>query len=301
MSTKICFDVFTLQRGLAEQGPFTRKQNWTSQITIQQKNVYTILIHYNVTTNSIGCEAITMPSMRSVHPLYVQLKASLLERIESGEWPSGQMIPTEQELTTLHNVSRTTVRQAIRDLVDAGYLIRQQGRGTFVQRKVHTQSTHLYGFMEELEQANQPISIREFQATVIPVSERIASLLRITPRQNVLFVSRVICTDGEPLFYDESYLPEDLLARIRTQGATRSLYKLLEAEGISIASGEQTVTAALAGPLRATRLACRADDPVLHVERITEDGAGRPVEYSSVSYRADRYAFAVKLTRQETI
>lgn len=241
-----------------------------------------------------------MPSMRSVHPLYVQLKASLLERIESGEWPSGQMIPTEQELTTLHNVSRTTVRQAIRDLVDAGYLIRQQGRGTFVQRKAPAQSTHLYGFMEALEQTNQLISIREFQAQVIPVSERVASLLRITPKQNVLFVSRVICTDGEPLFYDESYLPEDLLARISAHGATRSLYKLLEAEGIAIASGEQTVTAALAGPLRAERLGCRPDDPILYVERITEDGAGRPVEYSSVSYRADRYAFAVKLTRQET-
>ena len=68
----------------------------------------------------------------SKEKLYVQIYAIILEKIESGEWPSGTQIPPEDELCRIYDVSKVTVREAIQELVREGYLKRQQGKGTFV-------------------------------------------------------------------------------------------------------------------------------------------------------------------------
>src|SRR4030043_2055345 len=64
--------------------------------------------------------------------LYVQIYTIIKEKIESGEWPVGTQIPTEDELCKTYDVSKVTVREAIQELVREGYLKRQQGKGTFV-------------------------------------------------------------------------------------------------------------------------------------------------------------------------
>lgn len=65
-------------------------------------------------------------------PLYQQMKEYILKKINNGEYPSGEVIPTERELSESFEVSRYTVRRAITELVHAGYLYRVQGKGTFV-------------------------------------------------------------------------------------------------------------------------------------------------------------------------
>src|SRR5512140_2706952 len=65
-------------------------------------------------------------------PLYHQLYRILLERIETGEWKPGDLIPSEKELGEQFKLSRITIRQTLQHLAADGYLSRQQGRGTFV-------------------------------------------------------------------------------------------------------------------------------------------------------------------------
>ncbi|MEW6739266.1 MAG: GntR family transcriptional regulator, partial [Nitrospirota bacterium] len=64
--------------------------------------------------------------------LYIQLMRIFLELINSGNWQLGQQIPTEEDLCKKYNVSKITIRQAINNLVSDGYLIKIQGKGTFV-------------------------------------------------------------------------------------------------------------------------------------------------------------------------
>ncbi len=64
--------------------------------------------------------------------LYLQIKETIRDKIESGELKSGDRLPTEMELAGFYNVSRITARQAILGLVDEGYVFRQPRRGTFV-------------------------------------------------------------------------------------------------------------------------------------------------------------------------
>ncbi|MBI5408047.1 MAG: GntR family transcriptional regulator, partial [Nitrospirae bacterium] len=68
--------------------------------------------------------------------LYVQLYEILRKKIEDGDWAVGTQIPTEEELCKTYEVSKATVRLAILELVRQGYLTRQQGKGTFVCKRI---------------------------------------------------------------------------------------------------------------------------------------------------------------------
>jgi len=79
----------------------------------------------------------------SPSPIYQQLKEIIKRKIEDGEFMPGERIPTEFVLCDMFGVSRAPVRQALRDLVDEGLLNRQQGSGTFVNRKIGETATPL--------------------------------------------------------------------------------------------------------------------------------------------------------------
>ena len=65
-------------------------------------------------------------------PLYYQLKELILEAINENKYTAGDVIPTEKEISSYYQISRTTVRQAIGELVQEGILYRVKSKGTFV-------------------------------------------------------------------------------------------------------------------------------------------------------------------------
>lgn len=73
-------------------------------------------------------------------PLYLQLRTLLQQRIASGEWGPGAMLPAEHDLCAEYGVSRGTLRQALADMEAMGLLRREQGRGTFVARGGHAEA-----------------------------------------------------------------------------------------------------------------------------------------------------------------
>ena len=73
-----------------------------------------------------------IPDDAPLRPLYAKVREQLIERIRSGEWKPGQLIPNEFEVADLFGVSQGTARKAIAALAAEGLVIRQQGRGTFV-------------------------------------------------------------------------------------------------------------------------------------------------------------------------
>ena len=72
-------------------------------------------------------------------PLYFQLKTLILDEIKNGSYKSGELIPTENEISEMFDISRTTVRQAITELVHDGQLYRIKSKGTFVANPKVTQ------------------------------------------------------------------------------------------------------------------------------------------------------------------
>ncbi|RJR17040.1 MAG: GntR family transcriptional regulator [Nitrospiraceae bacterium] len=95
--------------------------------------------------------------------LYMQLYNILRRKIESGEWATGSLLPTEKEISILHQVSVITVRTAMSHLVKEGFLIRTQGKGTFVkdwkQSGNRNYGTDPKGLEAIFHEVNNPLAI----------------------------------------------------------------------------------------------------------------------------------------------
>lgn len=90
-------------------------------------------IRHAWTTLTERCKNTSMTTDKpSFQPLYQQIRTLLAQRIAQGEWAAHEALPSEWALAESLGVSQGTVRKALTDLVDEGWLYRQQGKGTFV-------------------------------------------------------------------------------------------------------------------------------------------------------------------------
>ncbi len=237
-------------------------------------------------------------------PLYHHLKNVLMQHMQEGKWAPGELIPSEPELARQYQVSRTTVRQAVGDLVSAGYLVRQQGKGTFVARRSPTMAASpLYGFAEELRQRGHEVSVRVLDIRMVPCPEAVSEALGLTKEQPtpVIHVSRTAHADDVCMFHETSYLlppldlsPEELSHK---RDLFNNIYGFFEQNGVVIGLGRQSVRANLATKDDAHLLGIDEGDPVLVVHRVTQDVTGTPVEWSQVRYPSHLYEYQINLHR----
>jgi GntR family transcriptional regulator len=234
-------------------------------------------------------------------PLYCQLRAVILERIENGEFKPNDPIPSEAELTRQYGLSRTTVRQAINELVREGHIYRLQGKGTFVSRpKMQHGLRKLTSFSEDmLSRGLRPASqVLEF-GRVAP-SSKVASMLEMPEGEEVYRIVRLRLADDEPVGLQESHVRvahEQKIAREDISGEG-SLYRLLESRfNMQVNEADESVEATLADAHEAELLQVRKGAPLLLRERITYVLGGKPVEFVKTLYRADRYRYLIHLTR----
>jgi GntR family transcriptional regulator len=233
-------------------------------------------------------------------PRYYQLKEFIRERIRSGEWAPGMLIPSERELCERHGISRMTARQAITELVNEGMLYREQGRGTYVgQPKIPQQLMSLTGFTEDMQARDQRPGARVLEASMWGADETTAERLRIRVGQPVYRLRRLRLADTEPLAIETACVCFIGCERLLESDLEHdSLYRLLsETFDMPPLAAEQEIEAALASPEDARLLDIPAGSPVLRTRRVTTTRRGRPIEYAESVYRGDKYRFYTRLTR----
>jgi DNA-binding GntR family transcriptional regulator len=162
--------------------------------------------------------------------LYVQLFELLKERIESGEWAVGTQIPTEEELCKKYEVSKATVRISILDLVRKGYLTRQQGKGTFVCKRIIPEGLAMTtGFRELMLEAGLNFTTTVLAQTVMMPTDDLDVKLGIAENVHVIYIKRLRSMDNEPVLLQESYIPRNLCTSLlREDVENNSLFDLLE-------------------------------------------------------------------------
>ncbi len=235
-------------------------------------------------------------------PRYHQLKEILREKIRSGEWKPGDLIPSERELSETYGISRMTTRQAITDLVNEGVFYREQGKGTFVTRhKITQQLMRLTGFTEDIRARGQQPSTKVLAVEMRPVSEVIAEKLHLNAGQLVFCIQRLRLADGEPLAIELSHINfkgcEKLLEEDLEQN---SLYRLLESKyGIPLMEAEQELEAGLAGSEEAQLLKIPVGSAVLYTRRTTYTDRYQPIEYAKSVYCGSKYIFYTHLKRDQ--
>lgn len=149
-------------------------------------------------------------------PYYYQLYNYLLEKIINGDVKEGEQLPNELILCEKFKVSRTTVREALRELEINGHIIRGRGQGTFITKKP-VESIALQkvtSIVDELKEKGIKTETRIIAQNVIVPDEVMQDKLGINKNIKVLFIERLMIADGDPLYLTKAYFPYDIFKKI---------------------------------------------------------------------------------------
>jgi GntR family transcriptional regulator len=216
-------------------------------------------------------------------PLHRQLYLVLHDEIARGALAPGDALPTEQSLCDQFGVSRITVRRALADLTEQGYIERRQGVGSFVRQRDRVEPAPPTGtYLDNLRQTQFQTftDVVEHDSRVAPPG--IGDLLGASAAMlHILRVRRERRT-REPLMTTEAWLPADLADALPSSALRHTpLYELIAAAGVEIDRMQHEITAEIAGPRNAGLLDVPIGSALMRVNRLAFV-AGAPHHYVSI-------------------
>jgi GntR family transcriptional regulator len=228
-------------------------------------------------------------------PKYYTVKRHLLESIET--LAPGSSVPTERELSADLGTSRTTVRQALLELVAEGRLVRRQGSGTYVAEPKLTWPLHLTSFTEQAAANGFTASTQLLAADRIRAEDDLAARLGTEVGAPVFRIERLRLADERPMAVETSHLSAVRFPQLtRFLRREQSLYAILKQQyGVLPVSAEESISTAPASPREAALLDTDTGAPMLVLGRHTFDESGEPVEWVTSWYRGDRVTFVANL------
>lgn len=230
-------------------------------------------------------------------PLYFQLKELIMAEIKNGTYPKDSVIPTEKELSEMFDISRTTVRQAIAELVQEGWLYRVKSKGTFVSQPKINQD-----FIQKLESYNDQIrrtgrtprtEVLDFK--VMKASQEVAEQLELQPGDEVIYLHRKRYADDDPIVVLKTYLPYEKCSFVMEHDFEKeSLYAVLsEKDSVKVYYVKRLAEAVEATSDDAEKLNMKKGKPILYFQTVGCNAFGKPIEYSLARYRGDKSSFEV--------
>ncbi len=227
-------------------------------------------------------------------PLYCQLKKIIIEKIESGEYAPESKIPSEQELSEMYNISRPTVRQAISELTNSGYLYKEKGKGTFVSRaKVRIDIKNYTGFADSILDSQVP-GEREIVDIKVVSSASEGALNEIfgQPGDRVLeFTKTTYVTKNrdDVIAVNTSYIPVALFPNIANDiREKKSSFEIMRGKyPLLPAKTRSSLEIINLGQELSQYLNVQPGQPVIKIESVFYSKSGQIVEYVISNYRAD--------------
>lgn len=233
-------------------------------------------------------------------PYYVQVKQALQHHIEAGTWAPGERLPGEQDLCQMFSVSRTVVRQALRELELESLIVKRKGVGSFVAEPkiVEGLFQQLTGFYQDMVARGRTPVTRVLKHECVPASPTVAAHLGLAPETAVIQIDRLRYLEDEPIVLVTTYLPFALCPQVlEADLSTCSLYMFLEGCGLVIARGRRTLEAVVADEHEAALLQVDEGAPLMLLNSVSYLENGTPIEYYSALHRGDRSRFEVELLR----
>jgi len=234
----------------------------------------------------------------SFTPMYFQIQDQLLKLISSGELHSGDLLPSEGELSRVYGVSRMTSRQALQALESQGYASRHKGRGTFVtQPKVEKDIAHLSGFTAEMTARGLKASSRVLAAETVPATAEAAAKLSVEVGKPIFRLERLRFADGVPIAIEEILLPLERYPEIAgLDFAVVSLYaELRERYDVRLSQADEILEARAATRQESEMLEIAPKSSLLVISRTLWSVDGLPVEVARSAYRGDRYRAVLRI------
>ena len=207
-----------------------------------------------------------------------QVRDELTELISNGTYVVGDRLPNEDEMSIKFAVSRATVREGYRALIDAGYLSRLHGKGTYVTRVPQRHALDLnVSYTAMIQAAGFTPSIRIISQSVQPADDTDRDRLRLDRGAAVVVVERVRFADDRPVVYSVDRVPLAIVPEAIRGNLGPSLFDLLEKLNHGVRNGRAKLLPVLAGPPEAAQLQVNDGVPLLYFDEVDYDENGTPV------------------------
>lgn len=206
-----------------------------------------------------------------VEPLYRQLQNNIKSQILSGELKEGDLLPSEFELQQLHKITRSTVRMALNQLVNEGYIIKKQGKGSIVA-KIQRRTLGLLsvkGFSQIVGEHKQTVrTVMIDKPTIVQWEPEFFYIIsEIERKAGCIYMKRLRCVEVEPVMLETTFISNINLPRFCSRPFVKdSLFETLNSRyEIEITQVEQDLRAVLAGKETASHLNIQPGSPILQI------------------------------------
>lgn len=229
--------------------------------------------------------------------LQYQLKQILVDKIKSKEWQKGFLIPSERELCEIYGVSRMTVRGAVRDIEDEGYLTRKQGKGTYVSSpKIEQRLNKFYSFSEGVKELGLKPSARVIGFEIIGSDSEIAQHLELQKDAKVYKISRLRLAGDDLFAYEISYIPYEITDKLTVEEVQeQGLYNTIQKySGHFPDEAIEAFEAVIASSEVASYLKMKKNSAVLRLERFAKS-QGKCIEYCISMIYGEKFKYKVVL------
>lgn len=228
---------------------------------------------------------------KSKIPLYFQLKEQIKQNILNGEYEEGDLIPSEREFSIKYDLSSTTIRRALNDLVQENFLERKAGKGTFVRRKKVTRDLRkVLGFTKNMTEMGLTPTTRVLSKKVVSANPYARERLGLKKGTKVVRLERLRLADDDPMMLETRYIRTDLCPKIERQELASSLWHVFEEKyGLKPNRHSQGMTIATVSGHAASLLTLNDNSLVFLIKGVTYVQQGEPIECEESLYRSDKY------------
>ena len=224
-------------------------------------------------------------------PLYFQLKEQIKQNILRGVYKEGDLIPSEREFSNNYELSSTTIRRALNDLVQENFLDRKAGKGTFVRRrKVKRDLRKVLGFTKNMTEMGLTPTTKVLSQKVVTPNAFARERLRLEKTAKVVRLERLRLADDVPMMLETRYIRTDMCPGIEKEELSSSLWRTFEDKyGRKPNRHSQGMTIATVSGQAASLLTLNDNSLVFMIKGVTYVQDHEPIECEQSLYRSDKY------------
>jgi GntR family transcriptional regulator len=233
-------------------------------------------------------------------PLYHQLKSAIEDKIRSRELKEKERLPSEAELCEEFSVSRTTVRQALSELLRDGLIYRERGKGTFISEGASLKRPVLKGRIENLMVAGVGTRIKVLSYEEVPFPEEFSEIMKTRRPERAYQLEIVRSVPSGPQAYSLIYFPVNLGKMISPDEIKETTEIILLVEDklkIKAQGAHQTIDVGAADKIVARHLSVQSHTPLLIIHREYFSRKGSLLFLAKTYYRPDLFRYQIELTR----
>lgn len=235
------------------------------------------------------------------NPFYSELADKLKKDIQTGVYGPGDRMPSEPTLCKVTGYSRSTVRKVLQLLVDQGYVVRSQGKGTFVADQIAKEPLadplmpRFMSFSQSVQSLGSVPLTRTIDIRSIPATPGLAAFFDVSEGTSLYEVTRLRSADGEPVCLETIWMPMKF-ADITGDELNGSFYEALRKRyGVEPATGTKAISICYANSRESFQLDVPRDSALMLIEDHVYDKEGNPLHISKQVARGDKNRYVMHI------